>query len=275
MVSSSSPVVTATSSSCTSGLKEAVHSASGSALSPSPSASSSSAFFFSALPKLLGAPNVAAPKPVAAPNPPAPNEADPKTGAAAGAAGASDIAAATEFCLVGEFYPDCRKCVFFLFASAREGPPASPREPVTPDAPSRLAPKPVAALPHNTDPASVTGATNHRCGGVFFKSADYKFATMSHRETRSAQSHSPLRTRTRVSNSKNSAHRFAPDFIEYMRALGFPRRISMDNFRTPNFELVAECLMWLVQRRGPRRTQGGGAPALGQSARVSRLGPAG
>jgi clusterin-associated protein 1 len=33
-----------------------------------------------------------------------------------------------------------------------------------------------------------------------------------------------------------------------MRSLGFPRLISMENFRLPNFELVAECLYWLVQR---------------------------
>ncbi|GAX86265.1 hypothetical protein CEUSTIGMA_g13677.t1 [Chlamydomonas eustigma] len=39
-------------------------------------------------------------------------------------------------------------------------------------------------------------------------------------------------------------------FTEVMRSLGFPRLISMENFRTPNFELVAECLYWLVQRSG-------------------------
>ena len=39
------------------------------------------------------------------------------------------------------------------------------------------------------------------------------------------------------------------DLIEYMRALGYQRRISMNNFRTANFELVAELLYWLVQRR--------------------------
>lgn len=33
-----------------------------------------------------------------------------------------------------------------------------------------------------------------------------------------------------------------------MRALGYPRVISMDNFRSPNFMLVADCLEWLVQR---------------------------
>lgn len=33
-----------------------------------------------------------------------------------------------------------------------------------------------------------------------------------------------------------------------MRALGYPRLISMENFRTPNFPLVAEVLIWLVNR---------------------------
>jgi len=37
-------------------------------------------------------------------------------------------------------------------------------------------------------------------------------------------------------------------FTEMMKSLGFPRMISMENFRLPNFELVAECLYWLVQR---------------------------
>lgn len=38
------------------------------------------------------------------------------------------------------------------------------------------------------------------------------------------------------------------DFTEMMRALGYPRLISMENFRTPNFTLVAEILTWLVRR---------------------------
>lgn len=38
------------------------------------------------------------------------------------------------------------------------------------------------------------------------------------------------------------------DFTEMMRALGYPRLISMENFRSPNFALVAEVLMWLVKR---------------------------
>jgi clusterin-associated protein 1 len=31
-----------------------------------------------------------------------------------------------------------------------------------------------------------------------------------------------------------------------MRALGYPRIISMENFKTPNFVLVADILFWLV-----------------------------
>jgi hypothetical protein len=33
-----------------------------------------------------------------------------------------------------------------------------------------------------------------------------------------------------------------------MKTLGYPRLISLDNFRTPNFELVADCIHWLVHR---------------------------
>lgn len=36
-----------------------------------------------------------------------------------------------------------------------------------------------------------------------------------------------------------------------MRALGYNRLISMENFRTPNFPLVAEILIWLVHRFEP------------------------
>jgi clusterin-associated protein 1 len=38
------------------------------------------------------------------------------------------------------------------------------------------------------------------------------------------------------------------DFAECMRSLGYPRVISMENFRSPNFELVADCLEFLVTR---------------------------
>ena len=33
-----------------------------------------------------------------------------------------------------------------------------------------------------------------------------------------------------------------------MRALGYPRLISLSNFRHPNFPLIAEILVWLVKR---------------------------
>ncbi|KAK2581112.1 hypothetical protein KPH14_007932 [Odynerus spinipes] len=36
-----------------------------------------------------------------------------------------------------------------------------------------------------------------------------------------------------------------------MRVLGYPRLISIANFRTPNFPLVAEILIWLVKRFDP------------------------
>ncbi|GBG89278.1 hypothetical protein CBR_g48987 [Chara braunii] len=36
-----------------------------------------------------------------------------------------------------------------------------------------------------------------------------------------------------------------------MKSLGYPRLMSMENFRTPNFELVADCLHWLIQRYDP------------------------
>uniref|UniRef100_S4R8I3 Clusterin associated protein 1 n=1 Tax=Petromyzon marinus TaxID=7757 RepID=S4R8I3_PETMA len=42
------------------------------------------------------------------------------------------------------------------------------------------------------------------------------------------------------------------DFTEMMRALGYPRLISMENFRQPNFPLVAEVLAWLVKRYEPQ-----------------------
>ncbi|CBN77295.1 putative: flagellar associated protein, qilin-like protein [Ectocarpus siliculosus] len=36
-----------------------------------------------------------------------------------------------------------------------------------------------------------------------------------------------------------------------MRALGYPRSVSMDNFRAPNFQLVADVLYWMVKRYDP------------------------
>lgn len=45
-----------------------------------------------------------------------------------------------------------------------------------------------------------------------------------------------------------SAGDFSPGLVEIMKALGYPRLISLDSFRLPNFELVADCLFWLFQR---------------------------
>nr|XP_049605137.1 clusterin-associated protein 1 homolog isoform X2 [Syngnathus scovelli] len=42
------------------------------------------------------------------------------------------------------------------------------------------------------------------------------------------------------------------NFTEMMRALGFPRLISVENFRTPNFTLVAEILIWLTKCYKPQ-----------------------
>ncbi|XP_066933822.1 clusterin-associated protein 1-like [Clytia hemisphaerica] len=47
------------------------------------------------------------------------------------------------------------------------------------------------------------------------------------------------------------SYRDIRNFTEMMRALGYPRLISMENFRNPNFSLVAEILKWLVLRYDP------------------------
>ncbi|CBH09743.1 hypothetical protein, conserved [Trypanosoma brucei gambiense DAL972] len=40
-------------------------------------------------------------------------------------------------------------------------------------------------------------------------------------------------------------------FAETMRLLGYPNLISMESFRNPNVELVADCLFWLIKRYEP------------------------
>lgn len=47
------------------------------------------------------------------------------------------------------------------------------------------------------------------------------------------------------------SYRELRNFCEVMRALGYPRLISLENFRTPNFELVADILYWLASRYEP------------------------
>lgn len=36
-----------------------------------------------------------------------------------------------------------------------------------------------------------------------------------------------------------------------LRALGYPMLVSMESFRTPNFPLVADLLVWLAKRFDP------------------------
>lgn len=48
------------------------------------------------------------------------------------------------------------------------------------------------------------------------------------------------------------SYRELRNFCEIMRSLGYPRLISMENFRKPNFELVADVLYWLTLRYDPR-----------------------
>lgn len=50
------------------------------------------------------------------------------------------------------------------------------------------------------------------------------------------------------------SYRDLRNFTEMMRALGYPRLISMENFRSPNFSLVSEVLIWLVKRYEPNMT---------------------
>lgn len=47
------------------------------------------------------------------------------------------------------------------------------------------------------------------------------------------------------------SYRELRNFTEAMRALGYPRLISVENFRTPNFDLMADILQWLTQRYDP------------------------
>ena len=42
------------------------------------------------------------------------------------------------------------------------------------------------------------------------------------------------------------------NFCEIMRALGFQRPISLENFREPNFELIAEIMYWFALRYDPK-----------------------
>merc|ERR1711998_331300 len=74
---------------------------------------------------------------------------------------------------------------------------------------------------------------------------------------------------TSISNKQQSSfswtkmsYRELRNFTERMKALGYPRIISMDNFRTPNFELVADILFWLLKRYDPNAKNAQGQEIL-------------
>ena len=48
------------------------------------------------------------------------------------------------------------------------------------------------------------------------------------------------------------SYRDIKNFCEMTRVLGYPRLISVENFRQPNFPLLAELLKWLVKRYDPQ-----------------------
>ena len=48
------------------------------------------------------------------------------------------------------------------------------------------------------------------------------------------------------------SYRDIKNFCEMARVLGYPRLISVENFRQPNFQLLAELLKWLVKRYDPQ-----------------------
>ncbi|TPX71732.1 hypothetical protein SpCBS45565_g00890 [Spizellomyces sp. 'palustris'] len=47
------------------------------------------------------------------------------------------------------------------------------------------------------------------------------------------------------------SYREVRSFTEKMRSLGYPKLVSMESFRSPNFEMVAEILLWLVKSYDP------------------------
>eukprot|EP01112_Ceratiomyxa_fruticulosa_P019605 TRINITY_DN6460_c0_g1_i2.p1 TRINITY_DN6460_c0_g1~~TRINITY_DN6460_c0_g1_i2.p1 ORF type:complete len:458 (-),score=123.84 TRINITY_DN6460_c0_g1_i2:89-1462(-) len=48
------------------------------------------------------------------------------------------------------------------------------------------------------------------------------------------------------------SYRELRNFTEIMRGLGYPRLISVENFRIPHFDLVADILLWLVKQYDPQ-----------------------
>jgi clusterin-associated protein 1 len=53
------------------------------------------------------------------------------------------------------------------------------------------------------------------------------------------------------SNKDHMSFRELRDFTETLRLLRYPRQVSIESFRNPNFELVADILHWLTMRLDP------------------------
>lgn len=60
------------------------------------------------------------------------------------------------------------------------------------------------------------------------------------------------------------------DFSETMRALGYPRPISLESFREPNFPLVEEIVRWLATRLDPDTSLAGGSSTVEQRVALIR-----
>ncbi|XP_056643134.1 clusterin-associated protein 1 isoform X3 [Diorhabda sublineata] len=54
-----------------------------------------------------------------------------------------------------------------------------------------------------------------------------------------------------TSNNIKMSYRDIRNLIETLRVLGYPNLISMESFRSPNFPLVADLLLWLSKRFDP------------------------
>lgn len=49
-------------------------------------------------------------------------------------------------------------------------------------------------------------------------------------------------------NFKLSNFEKKKDFSEILKILGYPRVVSIENFRTPNFNLVLDILKWFIKK---------------------------